>query len=71
MTPGVRFYSSSLLLIREGDSDTMHADIKLIDFANSSLYDAPHPEHDKVDEGYLFGLRNLIRMLGELKETFE
>lgn len=58
---GYRFYSSSLLLLYEGDPAlrTEHvADAKLIDFAHTRHLPDPGP-----DEGLLFGVENLLSYL--------
>jgi len=52
-----RFYSSSLLLIYDG-SQTV--DVRMIDFANTSCTTDPD---SSFDEGYMFGLDNLIALL--------
>lgn len=78
---GFRFYSSSLLIMYEGsdqqDSSSSSidgprvatkrgVDIKMIDFAHSSLPHTSTVRHKGPDGGYLFGLDNLIRLLEEL-----
>lgn len=61
---GVRLYASSLLLIREGDPDgDILLDIKMIDFANASIYKDGEPDATTPDDGYLLGLRNLREIL--------
>lgn len=60
-----RFYSSSLLLVYEGDvtagsSDTVT--IKLIDFAHV----CDIKEKDGLDDGYLLGLNHIVRIFNNL-----
>lgn len=57
-----RFYSTSLLLVYEGDIESPNTlskiDVRMIDFAHT------FPKGDKEDDtGYVIGLRNLIAML--------
>ncbi len=55
-----RFYSTSLLMVYEGDLDsTRKIDIKMIDFAHTFNMN----DIDTKDDGYLFGLTNLIDIL--------
>eukprot|EP01116_Phalansterium_solitarium_P016651 TRINITY_DN3910_c0_g1_i2.p1 TRINITY_DN3910_c0_g1~~TRINITY_DN3910_c0_g1_i2.p1 ORF type:complete len:222 (+),score=91.66 TRINITY_DN3910_c0_g1_i2:205-870(+) len=59
-----RFYSTSLLLMYEGEpsnaADPMpRVDVRMIDFAHTHRYE-PGTE---LDDGYLFGLRNLLHTL--------
>jgi len=54
------FGSSLLFIFDQGSSDTISAQVRLIDFAHS------FPADGKIDENYLFGLRNV----GKLFETF-
>ena len=67
----VRLYSSSLLFVYEGDpsvTDASRCDVRLIDFAHSTM-DATADDDDCADgpdQGYLMGLRNLIRFLGAI-----
>jgi len=60
----LRFYSSSLLFLYEGDeTDTANpkVDLRMIDFAHV------HPIKDGGrDEGYVTGVKNLVRVLGEV-----
>jgi hypothetical protein len=50
-----KFYSSSLLLVYEGDVNApAHVDVRLIDFAHTQR------SNDVRDTGYLFGIRYLI-----------
>eukprot|EP01102_Stenamoeba_stenopodia_P010161 TRINITY_DN3029_c0_g1_i1.p1 TRINITY_DN3029_c0_g1~~TRINITY_DN3029_c0_g1_i1.p1 ORF type:complete len:374 (+),score=71.36 TRINITY_DN3029_c0_g1_i1:505-1626(+) len=60
-----RFYSTSLLLLYEGDIDNTDTqsknDVRMIDFAHT------FPKGDKEDDsGYVIGLRNLIVMLEKM-----
>lgn len=60
-----RFYSSSLLLVYEGDVTSELADeleIKLIDFAH--VVDIEEP--DGLDDGYIHGLKHLIMLLNDI-----
>jgi len=64
----LRFYSSSLLFLYEGDEandtrDTPMIDLRMIDFAHVHMI-----RDGGFDEGYLFGLNNLIRIFTELSE---
>ncbi|KAJ6229573.1 inositol polyphosphate kinase [Anaeramoeba flamelloides] len=54
---GLRFYTSSLLFIYDAFSN--RANLKLIDFTHSHV-DIPQGEDD---DGYLFGVENLIKIL--------
>ena len=59
-----RFYSTSLLLLYEGDpeEEITSVDLKMIDFAHTfSLMD-----DQENDDGYLFGLRNLVAALEDM-----
>lgn len=75
---GCRFYSSSLLLIYEGDpsTDTPELDVRMIDFAHTSVFHANHgdnlegvldPDKAGPDENLIFGVRNLLRMLEKMR----
>jgi len=60
-----RFYSTSLLLLYEGstrDNAAHKVDMRMIDFAHTF----PLRNGEENDDGYLFGLSNLIRILQEL-----
>jgi hypothetical protein len=55
-----RMYSSSLLFVYEGDdSAPQHVELCMIDLARTHDH---KPEHE-VDDGYLFGMANLIKTL--------
>lgn len=61
-----RFYSTSLLFIyeghiEEGDTDVL-CDMRMIDFAHTF----PYCEGDPKDDGYLFGLRNLLQLFKQI-----
>jgi len=61
-----RFYSSSLLLVYDGDSSSVLADspdIRLIDFAH--VVDIEEP--DGVDDGYIHGLKHLLKLVDAIK----
>ncbi|KAI8903987.1 hypothetical protein EDD86DRAFT_213622 [Gorgonomyces haynaldii] len=68
--PKLRFYSSSLLIIYDGNETSQDVKIKMIDFANcvanaDELYDNPQlvsfpPKTKGPDNGYLLGLESLI-----------
>lgn len=62
---GYRFYSSSLLLMYEGEPDcSPRADVRMIDFAHTRA-----GTDEGADEGLLFGLSNLCRLLREALAT--
>jgi len=58
-----RFYSSSLLFLYEGEwgSDNLdpQIDVRMIDFAHTF----PREPEEPNDDGYIFGLKNLINIL--------
>lgn len=58
---GMRFYSSSLLLMYDGDltNDAPRVDIRMIDFAHTTFEQSEGAQSELPDEGYLFGLGNL------------
>jgi len=66
MTCHYRFYSTSLLLLYEGNTDTSGKDtlfdLKMIDFAHTF----PSQEGDPLDDGYLFGLKNFLSILEQI-----
>ncbi|CAD5116549.1 DgyrCDS5428 [Dimorphilus gyrociliatus] len=61
-----RFYSSSLLIIYEGKQGTVksNVDVRMIDFAHTTngAYVEDEVLHVGLDQGYLFGLTNLIEV---------
>jgi hypothetical protein len=61
-TDGLRLYSSSLLLVYEGDPGKEKIDVRLIDFAHS------YWQGGKEDDGVLFGLGNLWEILNRLAQ---
>ncbi|XP_004673444.1 PREDICTED: inositol hexakisphosphate kinase 3 [Condylura cristata] len=89
-----RFYSSSLLIIYDGQElpastsggplpqEALHpapgsspgelakVDIRMIDFAHTTYKGSwnEHTTHDGPDPGYIFGLENLIQILGAIQE---
>jgi len=63
MTCHYRFYSTSLLLLYEGDMNhNTPADLKMIDFAHTF----PYEKGDCLDDGYLFGLNKFLTILEEI-----
>lgn len=74
-----RFYTSSLLIVYEGNvdrfdrqSDSHLVDIRMIDFAHSThrLMAAENAENSGPDGGYIFGLTNLIALLRDMATEF-
>uniref|UniRef100_A0A8C4D9M3 Kinase n=1 Tax=Dicentrarchus labrax TaxID=13489 RepID=A0A8C4D9M3_DICLA len=78
-----RFYSSSLLIIYEGQvSSGQHAslqqktpppplvDVRMIDFAHSTFkgFRGDTAVHDGPDRGYVFGLESLVQILESLRD---
>ncbi|KAI5757658.1 unnamed protein product [Gulo gulo] len=77
-----RFYSSSLLIIYDGQEPperTAHGsssgggskvDIRMIDFAHTTYKGSrdEHTSYDGPDPGYIFGLENLIQILQDIQE---
>ncbi|NXD56388.1 IP6K3 kinase, partial [Corvus moneduloides] len=84
-----RFYSSSLLIIYDGQehkesadhhlpfpkthgTNPSRVDVRMIDFAHTTFKGSksnPNPTlHDGPDQGYIFGLENLIKILQNLSE---
>ena len=60
-----RFFCSSLLLLYDGDITAVHnVEIRMIDFANVTLF---NEKHSGPDHGYLFGLRNLCKLFEDIK----
>lgn len=58
-----RFYSTSLLMVYEGDPDSPpQINIKMIDFAHTFAM----ADSDVNDDGYLFGLSNLIDLMEQI-----
>jgi inositol-hexakisphosphate kinase len=62
-----RMYSTSLLLLYEGaepesDEADVRCDVRMIDFAH--VY--PHIEGTESDDGYMWGLENLINLLEQI-----
>lgn len=57
------FGSSLLFIYDKGSSDTISAQVRLIDFAHSFQADG------KIDENYLFGLRNVRKLFETFIET--
>jgi len=56
-----RFYSSSLLFVYDGITDSLKVDVRMIDFAHVSEI-----RDNGVDDGYVKGLRKLIECLRKL-----
>ncbi|XP_038198481.1 inositol hexakisphosphate kinase 3 [Arvicola amphibius] len=73
-----RFYSSSLLIIYDGQETTQGSpsgapakvDVRMIDFAHATYKGSwnEHTTHEGPDPGYIFGLENLIGILQDLQE---
>jgi inositol-hexakisphosphate kinase len=62
-----RFYSSSLLVIYDGDDSSSSVDVRMIDFEHSTRAGfRTDPSHDGVDQGYIMGLNSLIEILTDL-----
>eukprot|EP00037_Helgoeca_nana_P030861 m.386774 g.386774 ORF g.386774 m.386774 type:complete len:413 (+) comp28281_c0_seq40:462-1700(+) len=66
---GMRFYSSSVLVVYEGDVSVRRSpeslvDLRIIDFANTTL-----SEVDGPDDAFIFGLTTLESMLRGLVES--
>uniref|UniRef100_A0A3Q2VDZ9 Kinase n=1 Tax=Haplochromis burtoni TaxID=8153 RepID=A0A3Q2VDZ9_HAPBU len=70
-----RFYSSSLLIIYDGDDEDEEVqadsvvDVRMIDFAHTTCrhYREDSVVHEGQDSGYIFGLQNLITIISELE----
>jgi len=65
MTCKYRFYSSSLLLLYEGDISSHSeglCDLKMIDFAHTFPFEKGDPE----DDGYIFGLKSFLNILEQI-----
>ncbi|XDB63686.1 PREDICTED: inositol hexakisphosphate kinase 3 isoform X1 [Capra hircus] len=68
-----RFYSSSLLIIYDGQetpqtphgTNVIKVDVRMIDFAHTTYKGSwnEHTTYDGPDPGYIFGLENLIQIL--------
>ena len=74
-----RFYTSSLLIVYEGNVDRFDAkkdshlvDIRMIDFAHSThrLMAVDNADNSGPDCGYIFGLNNLIALLRDIATDF-
>ncbi|XP_036723756.1 inositol hexakisphosphate kinase 3 [Balaenoptera musculus] len=73
-----RFYSSSLLIIYDGQetlqtphgSNVVKVDIRMIDFAHTTYKGSwnEHTTYDGPDPGYIFGLENLIQIFQDIQE---
>ena len=60
-----RFFCSSLLLLYDADMNSgLKVEIRMIDFANVTLF---NKKHDGPDHGYLFGLTNLRKLFEDIK----
>lgn len=66
---GVRyvFYATSLLLLYDGDENNTKVDVKMIDFGHTY----PYTEGQIRDDGFEFGLTNLISILEKIYSIFE
>ncbi len=64
-----RIYSASLLLIYEGNPDEgkCNVDLRMVDFAHTF----PFEEGNVQDDGYVFGLKNLQKLLVHSVKEFE
>lgn len=63
-----RFFTSSLLIIYDGlDPIKGEIDVRIIDFAHATSPDRL-PLHPGADEGFVFGLQNLIELIRELSK---
>uniref|UniRef100_A0A5S6QAH8 Kinase n=1 Tax=Trichuris muris TaxID=70415 RepID=A0A5S6QAH8_TRIMR len=66
-SPGYRFYSSSLLIIYEGDAcanQSPFIDVRMIDFGHSTCQNFEEdPQHVGPDKGYLQGVNSLIQIM--------
>ncbi|KAG2173952.1 hypothetical protein INT44_000065 [Umbelopsis vinacea] len=77
---GYRFYTSSLLVIYDGDNDSKRKiDIRIIDFdhcvsANEILEHGDKmtypPTHDGPDKGYLLGIKTLVNCFEYIYRTY-
>lgn len=63
-----RFFTSSLLIIYDGlESLKADIDVRIIDFAHST-WPGRSPVHSGPDDGFIFGLQNLIDLIRELSK---
>lgn len=61
-----RFYTSSLLFIYDADEDSSaRVDVRLVDFAHAT---SKHTKEGETDDGFLFGMRNLVSLFTQLLE---
>lgn len=67
---GFRFFSSSLLIAYDGQkAESDELTLKMIDFAHSTFWGfGKDKRYSGPDEGYLLGIRNLIRFLEDAVE---
>eukprot|EP00794_Sanderia_malayensis_P000528 gene528-1181_t len=67
-----RFFCISLLLMYEGDvsveSKDSSVEVRMIDFSHITLK-GENSSHEGPDVGYLFGLRNLVRLLDKFRKV--
>ena len=72
---GFRFYSSSLLLIYDGDESNPRVDVRMIDFARATIPSAPRGPAGRGDEGpdvgALFGVDNLLERMKQVRSAAE
>lgn len=63
-----RFFCSSLLLLYDADvCGEVKVEIRMIDFANVTLY---NERHTGPDTGYLYGVRSLCKLFEEINHDF-
>jgi len=68
---GFRYYSSSLLFLYDGASTSKNSvepkvNVTMIDFAHTYFDESKALENADSDDGYVFGLKNLKKLLENL-----